>query len=168
MQAAADWYRAHFATDRPNTRKLHAGVTVEARDHEPDRDPISQHNPRMDRTFLLIGALAAFLGVALGAFGAHALRARLSPQSLEVFESGVRYQMYHALGLFAVAWARTQWANSYATAAGWLFVAGTLFFSGSLYALAMTGTRSWGAVAPIGGGCFIAGWACLVVAAMRR
>lgn len=121
----------------------------------------------MDRRFLFLGALSAMIAVALGAFGAHALRGTITPVRLVTFETGVRYQMYHALALIFVALLSAHLSKRLSAAAGWLFVSGTLFFSGSLYALALTGTRSWGAVAPIGGACFLAGWACLAVAAVR-
>jgi uncharacterized membrane protein YgdD (TMEM256/DUF423 family) len=119
------------------------------------------------KLFWIAGALFGFLAVAAGAFGAHALRARLPADLLTIFETGARYQMYHALGLFAVAWARSQWANGYATAAGWLFIVGVLIFSGSLYVLAFTGIRWMGAITPIGGVALLAGWACLGMAAVR-
>jgi uncharacterized membrane protein YgdD (TMEM256/DUF423 family) len=119
----------------------------------------------MDRTFLALGALMAGLAVAAGAFGAHGLRNRLSPEMLAVFETGVRYQMYHALGLLAVAWAATRWPG--AATAGWLFVAGIVVFSGSLYVLALSGVKWLGAVTPLGGLCFLAGWAALAWAASR-
>jgi uncharacterized membrane protein YgdD (TMEM256/DUF423 family) len=122
----------------------------------------------MDRLFLMIGALSAGLGVAAGAFGAHALRARLEPRLLEVFETAVRYQMYHALALLAVAWLASRVPGSMSTAAGWLFVAGTVIFSGSLYAMVFTGVRALGAITPIGGVCFIAGWVCLALAARAQ
>lgn len=124
----------------------------------------------MHRPFLIIGALSGALGVAAGAFGAHALRARVEPRLLEVFETAARYQMYHALALFAVAWVITRGTaagSGFAIASGWLFVAGTLLFSGSLYAMTFTGVRALGAITPIGGVCFIAGWVCLAVAAAR-
>jgi len=122
----------------------------------------------MDRTFLLIGALAAFLGVALGAFGAHALRARLSPQSLEVFETGVRYQMYHAFAVLIVAIALARLDGWIVRTAGWLFTVGIVLFSGSLYLVALSGVRTFGAITPIGGLAFLAGWALLVWAAIAR
>ena len=100
----------------------------------------------MDRVFFIIGSIAAGLAVALGAFGAHALKARLSPELLQTFETGVRYHLYHALALFAVAFALTQWeTSSWPVAAGWLFVIGIILFSGSLYLLAITGVRWLGA-----------------------
>ncbi|BDG09346.1 DUF423 domain-containing protein [Anaeromyxobacter paludicola] len=121
----------------------------------------------MDRLFFALGALSALVSVAAGAFGAHALKARLAPDLLAVFETGARYQMYHALGLFAAAWAATRWPGGAAVAGGWLFVAGTLVFTGSLYALALTGVRGLGAITPLGGVCFLAGWAALAWAALR-
>jgi uncharacterized membrane protein YgdD (TMEM256/DUF423 family) len=121
----------------------------------------------MDRVFLALGAISAFVSVAAGAFGAHALRSRLSPELLAVFETGARYEMYHALGLVAVAWAAARWPGSAASAAGWLFLAGTLLFSGSLYALALSGVRALGAVTPFGGVAFLAGWALLAWTALR-
>ena len=116
----------------------------------------------MDRLFFVIGSASAGIAVAFGAFGAHALRARLSPDMLAVYETGARYQMFHALALLVVAWAGTRWPGSRAiTASGWLFVAGTLLFSGSLYALSLTGVRGLGAVTPIGGVAWLIGWGCL-------
>ena len=122
----------------------------------------------MSRIFLLLGALAGFAGVTLGAFGAHALRARLSPDMLAVFETGVRYQMYHALALLATAVLMTQNGGRLMASAGWSFVAGIVLFSGSLYVLALTGITALGAVTPIGGLAFLLGWACLAVAAAAR
>jgi uncharacterized membrane protein YgdD (TMEM256/DUF423 family) len=118
----------------------------------------------VDRLFFSLGAASAFVAVAAGAFGAHALRARLSPELLAVFETGARYQMYHALGLMAVAWAVTRWPGALPQWAGWLFVGGTVLFSGSLYALALSGVRALGAVTPLGGVAFLAGWVCLAPA----
>ena len=122
----------------------------------------------MDRLFFGIGALSALISVAAGAFGAHALRDRLTPEYLAVFETAARYQMYHALGLLAVAWAITRWPGPLPVWAGWLFVAGTALFSGSLYILALTGIRWWGAVTPLGGAAFLAGWICLAMSARYR
>jgi uncharacterized membrane protein YgdD (TMEM256/DUF423 family) len=121
----------------------------------------------MERLFFSLGAGSAMIAVAAGAFGAHALRARLSSEMLAVFETAARYQMYHALGLLAVAWAVPRWPGPWAVRAGWLFVAGTVLFSGSLYTLALSGIRWLGAVTPLGGVAFLAGWACLVLAARR-
>jgi uncharacterized membrane protein YgdD (TMEM256/DUF423 family) len=117
----------------------------------------------MDRLFFSLGASSALLSVAAGAFGAHALRGRLSPEYLTVFETAARYQMYHALGLLAVAWAVSRWPAGTAQWAGWLFVVGTVLFSGSLYALALTGERWLGAVTPLGGVAFLLGWLCLAL-----
>jgi uncharacterized membrane protein YgdD (TMEM256/DUF423 family) len=121
----------------------------------------------MERTFVALGAILAGLAVAAGAFGAHALRSRLAPEDLAIFETGVRYQMYHALALFAVAWALTRWWGTGVATAGWLFVAGTVLFSGSLYVLVLTGTRWLGAVTPLGGLCFLVGWIVLAWVALR-
>jgi uncharacterized membrane protein YgdD (TMEM256/DUF423 family) len=116
----------------------------------------------MDRTFLLIGAVFGFLGVAIGAFGAHGLRSRITPEMLAVFEIGVRYQMYHALALILVAAAIGHAGSArLLVIAGWAFAAGIVIFSGSLYALALTGTTVLGAITPIGGLAFLIGWACL-------
>jgi len=121
----------------------------------------------MDRAFTVCGALSAFVAVAAGAFGAHALKARLGTELLAAFETAARYQMYHALGLIAVAWAMSRWAAPQLRAAGWLFLAGTILFSGSLYLLALTGARGLGAVTPLGGLCFLAGWLMLAVGVWR-
>ena len=107
-------------------------------------------------------------GVALGAFGAHALKSRLDTEMLAAFETGVRYQMYHALALFAVAWGYSRWQGKWFPAAGWLFVAGILLFSGSLYLLALTGESWSGMITPIGGLSFLAGWLCLACGARYR
>lgn len=114
-----------------------------------------------ERTFFRLGALSACIAVAAGAFGAHALRARLAPDLLQAFETGARYQMYHALGLLAVAWAVSRTDAPGPRRAGWLFVGGTLLFSGSLYLLALTETRWLGAVTPLGGVAWIVGWGLL-------
>jgi len=121
----------------------------------------------MDRLFLTLGAVSAFVAVAAGAFGAHGLRARLSPDLLAVFETAARYQMYHALALLAVAWVAARWPGPLPQWAGWLFVVGTVLFSGSLYALALTSVRWLGAITPLGGVAFLAGWLCLALAARR-
>lgn len=120
----------------------------------------------MDRLFCGLGALCGFLAVALGAFGAHGLRERLSPDMLAVFEVGVRYQMYHALALLAVSFALARWPSAALTAAGWSFVAGILVFSGSLYVLSLSGVRWLGAITPFGGVAFLVGWGCLAWAAL--
>ena len=116
----------------------------------------------MHKNFLLVAAILGFLGVAFGAFGAHGLRERLSPEMLAVFEIGVRYQMYHVFALLAVAAAIAHFGRArLLLIAGWSFIAGVLIFSGSLYALALTGTGMFGAITPIGGVGFLFGWACL-------
>ena|SRR5688572_6589346 len=118
----------------------------------------SGYDARMERVFFAIGALAAFVGVAAGAFGAHGLKSRLDVDMLAVFETGVRYQMYHAFALLAVAWAATRWPGRAVAASGWCFVAGIVVFSGSLYVLSLAGIRWMGAITPLGGVAFLAGW----------
>lgn len=119
------------------------------------------------RIFFVIAAIFGMFGVAAGAFGAHALKDRLSPSMLDVFETAARYQMYHALALFAVAWAVDRWGGGPAVWAGWAFVVGILVFSGSLYVLSLTGIRWLGAITPIGGAAFLLGWALLAWAGWR-
>jgi uncharacterized membrane protein YgdD (TMEM256/DUF423 family) len=132
-------------------------------------------------TFLVLGAAFGLIGVALGAFGSHALRSKLTSEGVATFETGVRYQMWHALALFVVvivdAWTpsgrpafylaepATGWPE---LAAGWLFVAGIVLFSGGLYALALTGRPAWGAVTPFGGACLLLGWASLLFAVLVK
>jgi uncharacterized membrane protein YgdD (TMEM256/DUF423 family) len=120
----------------------------------------------MDKTFLLLGAVAGFLAVTLGAFGAHALRGKLTPEMLAVFQTGVQYHMYHALALILVAGVLGHISGWLVQTAGWCFVAGIVLFSGSLYLLALTGVTILGAITPIGGLFFLAGWACLAFAAI--
>lgn len=127
------------------------------------------YDQRMDRTFLLLAAILGFIGVALGAFGAHALRGRLTPEMLAVFETGVRYQMYHVFALLIVSAAIGHLGSArLLVLAGWSFFAGILLFSGSLYALALTSTGILGAITPIGGLAFLTGWACLALFAAAR
>ena len=115
-----------------------------------------------------LGALFCFLSVAAGAFGSHGLRNRLTPEMLQVFEIGARYQMYHGLALLFVAWISTRsQSNALITTTGSLFTAGILIFSGSLYLLAMTGQKWWGAITPIGGTCFLAAWVFLFLTIKR-
>jgi uncharacterized membrane protein YgdD (TMEM256/DUF423 family) len=118
----------------------------------------------MARTFWWLGCVFGLVAVAAGAFGAHALRARLSAELLAVFETAARYQMVHALALLAVALVAARAPSAAASAAGWLFAVGIVLFSGSLYALALTGIRVLGAVTPLGGVCFLAGWVALALA----
>ena len=126
--------------------------------------------PGMDRVFITIGALSGFLAVAAGAFGAHALRDRLSTDMLGVFQTGATYQMYHALALVGVGILLARFSvdgSALVSAAGWLFVAGTLLFSGSLYALSLSNTTWLGAITPIGGIAFLLGWLALAVGIWR-
>lgn len=121
----------------------------------------------MERLWLGFGALFALTGVAAGAFGAHALNSILSEAALDTFETGVRYQMYHAFGLLVVSLLVVRYGSVLVNLVGWLFVAGILLFSGSLYLLALTDQRLFGAITPLGGLCFLAGWALLLVTAIR-
>ncbi len=122
--------------------------------------------------FLLAGAVLAGLGVAAGAFGAHGLKALLSAEMLAVFETSVRYQMYHALALVLTGILLERSVapdeRKCLRLAGWLFLAGILLFSGSLYLLALSGIRWLGAITPLGGLCLIAGWSLLAWAASRK
>ncbi len=121
----------------------------------------------MERGWAAAGAVLAGVAVAAGAFGAHALKDSLSAERLDVWDKAVRYQAFHALALFVVAlWppAPPAWARR----AGWSFVAGIALFSGSLYVLALSGVRAWGAVTPVGGVAFLLGWALLAASALRR
>jgi uncharacterized membrane protein YgdD (TMEM256/DUF423 family) len=123
---------------------------------------------RMERTFFIIASLFGALSVAFGAFGAHALRGRIEESLLANYQTGVSYMFYHALALLAVAWALSRWpASSLSVWAGWLFVVGIVIFSGSLFVMAFTGLRWLGAITPIGGVAFIAGWLLLALAAWR-
>jgi uncharacterized membrane protein YgdD (TMEM256/DUF423 family) len=120
------------------------------------------------RYFATIGAVSAFISVLAGAFGAHALRSRLEPNLLQAFETGARYQMYHALGLLACAWILGNGPAPWGARAGWAFLLGTLLFSGSLYTMSLTGILALGAITPFGGLAFLAGWIMLAVAARPR
>jgi uncharacterized membrane protein YgdD (TMEM256/DUF423 family) len=122
----------------------------------------------VNRALAALGALSGFLAVAAGAFGAHALRARLDPALLAVFETGARYQMYHALAVLLVAALDAHRPAAMTRAAGWCFLGGTVVFCGSLYALALTGIRILGAITPVGGLLFLAGWATLGISFARR
>lgn len=121
----------------------------------------------MNRSFFVAGAVLAGLAVAAGAFGAHALAGRLTPERLQTFETAARYQMYHALALLVAAWAAGAWASPAATWAGYSFLAGIVLFSGSLYLLVLTGTSWLGAVTPLGGVAFLTGWGLLAWAAWQ-
>ncbi len=117
--------------------------------------------PTRSFVFALWAALFAASSVGAGAFGAHALKTILDPPMLIVYETAARYQMYHALGLFVVAWLYRETHDGWAVTAGWLFCTGILLFSGSLYVVALAGIKWMGALTPLGGLCFIAGWMCL-------
>lgn len=123
----------------------------------------------MEKIFLGIAALFGAIGVAAGAFGAHALANLIPADRLDTFETAVRYQMYHVIALIAVAWALTRWSgqSGLLTLSGWLFFAGILLFSGSLYILSLSGVRWLGAITPFGGVAFVAGWLLLAYAVFR-
>lgn len=127
----------------------------------------------MPRTIFTLGALFAALGVTFGAFGAHGLKTRLEPEMLAIFETGVRYQMYHAFGMLAAAWLYTQAPSTAVKAAGWLFAVGILIFSGTLYGLSLSSLGQaeplkWlGMITPLGGLAMIVGWICLAVGAWK-
>jgi uncharacterized membrane protein YgdD (TMEM256/DUF423 family) len=124
----------------------------------------------MDRVFITVGALSGFLAVAAGAFGAHALRERLPADMLQVFQTAVTYQMYHALALVGVGILLARFSvdgSVWLTAAGWLFVLGTALFSGSLYLLSLSGTTWLGAITPLGGVAFLLGWLAVAIGIWR-
>ena len=114
---------------------------------------------------MFVGALMGFVGVGLGAFGAHGLKGRLPAEMLAVFETGVRYQMYHARALLVLGALMSRLEGRAVVVAGWSFTAGILIFSGSLYALALSGVTMLGAITPIGGVAFLIGWIALAIAA---
>jgi uncharacterized membrane protein YgdD (TMEM256/DUF423 family) len=149
-----------------------ARETPQARDSRAEGPEIGgarlTGDKEMDRVFFTVGAWMAALGMAAGAFGAHILRTRVAPEMLAVFDTGVRYQLIHALALIAVAWATTRWPGMATEMAGWLFLAGTVLFSGSLYALALSGVLAFGAITPLGGLALIAGWLLLAWAAWQE
>lgn len=121
----------------------------------------------MNSNWFATGAIAAAVGVGLGAFGAHGLKSRVSTEMLAVFETGVRYHLIHALGLLAVGWAATRWPGTQINAAGYCLLSGILLFSGSLYTMTFTGIRWLGAITPLGGICFIIGWILLALSSLR-
>lgn len=121
----------------------------------------------MLRVFLSLAAFAGFTGVALGAFAAHGLKGRLSPEYLAVFQTGVHYQLVHALALFGVALLSLHLPSRLLTGAGWAFALGILLFSGSLYTLTLSGIGKLGIITPFGGVAFLVGWLCLGLAAWR-
>lgn len=123
----------------------------------------------MESTFVVVAAVMGFLGVAIGAFGAHSLTAHFKahPEVEASFKTGVQYHFYHALALIGVAWASGRWPSSLIPLAGWLLVIGIVLFAGSLYALALTGNHKLGAITPLGGLAFLAGWLCLMVGVLQ-
>ncbi len=123
----------------------------------------------MDKTFIMLGALLMFIGVGAGAFGAHGLSAYFVqyPDLEGTYDTAVRYQIMHALALFAIAWLITRYTGSLPVWAGFLFLAGIILFSGSLFLLVFTRLSWLGAITPLGGVAFLAGWACIFVAAWR-
>lgn len=121
----------------------------------------------MTRLLFAAGAAAAFLAVAAGAFGTHALQARLSPARLATWELATRYQMVHALALLALAWASTHWPRFPATLAGGAMLVGIVVFCGTLYALALGAPRWFGAITPIGGVALLVAWAAAAIGALR-
>lgn len=123
----------------------------------------------VSKYFIFLGSLNAFLAVGLGAFGAHALKARLSPDMLEIYHTGVNYHIFHALGLLLIG-IIAHWLNqsSLVNWSGGLILAGIIIFSGSLYVLSMTGIRTFGAITPIGGVAFLAGWLLLAYASLKH
>jgi uncharacterized membrane protein YgdD (TMEM256/DUF423 family) len=124
----------------------------------------------VDRVFIAVGSLSGCLAVAAGAFAAHALRSRLSPDMLDVFQTGATYQMYHALALVAVGMLMARFSSDGSTwlsASGWLFLAGSILFSGSLYLLALSGTPWLGAITPLGGVAFLLAWLALAIGVLR-
>jgi uncharacterized membrane protein YgdD (TMEM256/DUF423 family) len=129
---------------------------------------ILDSSPDRERRFVLIGAVSGLLTVALGAFGAHALDGRLSEERLEWFHTAVRWQGLHALAIIAAGLVSGRRYGRFAPAAGWLFTLGSVVFCGSLYLLAFSGVRAFGAVTPIGGVLWLAGWAALAMSAVKR
>ena len=121
----------------------------------------------MTRGLIGVAGVLGFLAVAIGAFGAHALRGRLSDVRMANLRTGTDYQLWHALAIGLAAFAHARWGSGSALVAGWAFAAGVVLFSGSLYVLALTDRRAWGAVTPIGGVALLAGWTALVAAAIR-
>jgi uncharacterized membrane protein YgdD (TMEM256/DUF423 family) len=118
----------------------------------------------MQKVFLTLGSIAMALAVTLGAFGAHGLKSKLTTEMLDIFETGVRYHFYHALGLLLIGTIANWLPNSSLLSwSGWLMIAGILIFSGSLYILSISGIRWLGAITPIGGLCFIASWVLLAI-----
>jgi uncharacterized membrane protein YgdD (TMEM256/DUF423 family) len=147
---------------RPKHRKMHPLRPRESTTRK------GEGMPRTARLFLVLGCIAALLAVALGAFGAHGLKARITPELLLVYKTGVEYHFYHAFGLILVGLAAWRLPESgYLAAAGWAMFAGMLLFSGSLYLLALTGLAWLGAITPVGGAAFLAAWGLFTVAIVK-
>lgn len=124
--------------------------------------------PATSKLFLLLGSLGALLAVAFGAFGAHALKRSLAPDLMAIYQTAVQYHFYHALGLMIVALLTLHWPASAALKwSGWLMVIGLVVFSGSLYALSISGARWLGAITPLGGMAFLAAWLLLIIAVLK-
>jgi uncharacterized membrane protein YgdD (TMEM256/DUF423 family) len=120
------------------------------------------------KTFIIIGAINAFLAVALGAFGAHGLKDKLDPHYLEIWKTGVTYQMFHATGLLIIGLLLGKVeVSSFFTWSGWLFFIGIILFSGSLYVLSLTKVGVLGAITPLGGVCFLAGWVLMIIGTVK-
>ena len=128
----------------------------------------SNHTIGLKMIFLSLGAIFALISVGAGAFGAHALKTTLPADRLDIFDTAAKYQMYHALALCVVGWAEQHFARGSFGVSGWMFVAGIVLFSGSLYILSLSGVRWWGAVTPLGGVAFLIGWATLAWQFLRR
>lgn len=122
----------------------------------------------MDRLFFITASIMGLLAVVFGAFGAHLLKAHLGADQLATYEIGVRYQMYHTFALLAVGLAYTRWPGKALIASGWLFIIGTVLFSGSLYVLSLTGMRWVVVVTPLGGLAFLAAWLCMAWSVWRK
>jgi len=119
------------------------------------------------KNLAVCSAMSGFIAVAFGAFGAHALRASVAPEMLAVWETAMQYQMFHALALLCIVVAGSRRPNKLLYVSGWIFVVGTLLFSGSLYALVLTGIKALGMITPIGGVLFLSGWLVLALALIR-
>ena len=122
----------------------------------------------MSKLFFIAGSIFGFLGVAAGSFGAHALKLRLSSEMLMIFETGARYQLVHAVVLLVVALSFNYFPVSTLRTSGFLFIAGIIIFSGSLYILSLSGVRAWGAVTPLGGLMLLGGWFFLIIATVKK
>jgi len=123
----------------------------------------------MYKRFLLLGSCCAFVGVAMGAFGAHVLKTMMSPELLVVYQTGVTYQMWHAMALICVALiSQSNLSSIFLNCAGWLFFTGIVLFSGSLYLLALLNIKWLGMITPVGGICFLGGWLLLVVCSVKN